>query len=189
MTSEYDISKKKDDKTLPNKEYKSKVYTGEEINRILQDYIEVPPSKWGLLRYGQKISYYMKEDNFFKFGGYINAVVDNKEETEKYFCLRANMRKTSKSNWTWMVTHSKLAKVFLFVSPEYEFISKRIKENDKKLRKELIETIDTIAEHIKGIKKRVKILEKKVDGLDDTHSVTSTAVPNIRDNASTLGGF
>ena len=176
----YDISKKKDDKSLEAKAYKSKVYTNEEIVKILQDYIEVPINKWGQLRYGQKISYYMKDDGMFKFGGYINTIVENKEETEKYFCLRSNLRKSGKNNFTWMVTFSKLAKVFVFVSPEYEFITRRIKDNDKKLRNELVETIDSIGNHIKSIKKRLKVLEN----MDDSRTMVSTVVPNIRDNAS-----
>ena len=184
-STEYDISKKKDDKSIPNKEYKSRVYSPEEIVKILQDYIEVPINKWGLLKYGQKISYYMKEDNFFKYGGYINTIVENKEGSEKYFCLRTNLRKSSKNNWTWMVSFSKLSKVFVFVSPEYDFITKRMKENDRKLRRELVETIDNIADHIKNIKKRLRALESS-----DARSVVSTAVPNIRDDgSSTVGGF
>tara|TARA_B110000908_G_scaffold113440_1_gene133094 strand:+ start:20174 stop:20746 length:573 start_codon:yes stop_codon:yes gene_type:complete len=185
---EYDLSSKKDDASLPNKAYKSKVYSEEEITRILADYIEVPISKWKTLRYGQKISYYMKEDNFFKFGGYINTIAENKEQTDNYYILRGNLRKTSKSNWQWTVPMSKLAKVFICVGPEYDFITKKTKDSERKLRRELIETIDSLVEHINKLRARVKILERVNKANDDTRTVTSrgSGLRNIKDDVSSL---
>ena len=187
MTSEYDLTVKKEDTTLPNKPYKSKVYTDDEIKRILTDYIEVPISTWAMLRHGQKISYYMKEDNFFKFGGYINTIVDSKEKNQQYYCLRTNLRKSAKNNWTWVVPLDKLSKVFVYVSPEYEFITKRTKEEDRRLRRELMDVVDSLVDHINRIKHRLKLVEKYIKVNDDSKTVTtqgSAKVKDLRDDSS-----
>jgi len=184
MASEYDLSDKKSDKSIPNKAYKSRVYTQEEVDRILADYIEVPISKWGMLRSGQKISYHMKEDNFFKFGGYISTIVDSQEKNQKYYCLRSNLRKTTKNNWTWVVPFDKIAKVYIYVSPEYEYITRKGKEDNRKIRREMMEVVDSLVEHINRMKHRIRLLEKAVKGNDDTTTQGSARLKDLRETAS-----
>jgi hypothetical protein len=187
-SEEYDLSGKKDDASLPNKAYKSKVYDEEEIAKILADCIEVPISKWATLRYGQKISYYMKEDNFFKRGGFINTIAENKEQTDQYYILRGNLRKTSKSNWQWTVPFSKIVKLFVCVGPEYDFITTKMKYSERKMRRELVETIDSLVEHINRLRTRVKILERVNRNTDDAKTATSrgSALRNFADDVSSI---
>ena len=84
-----------------------------------------------------------------------------------------------------MVSFSKLAKVFVFVSPEYEFITKKTKESERKLRRELIETIDSLVSHMTKLKQRVKALEKQTT---DNQSVTThySELQNIKDDVSSV---
>ena len=65
--SNYSLEKKKEelknDTSVPEKSYRIRIYSDDEIEEILKGYIELKRPSWSLVRTNTKICYYLKQED------------------------------------------------------------------------------------------------------------------------------
>lgn len=174
MENQYDLESKSiklNKKHIPNKKYTRKVYTKDEINDILKDYIEIDHTKFISLKPGNtRVCYLRLDDKSFCRGGFINVnPIEKNDGSEIYMQLRGNIRKTNKNNVVWLLPYSSILKLWVFAGPEYDFCKQEIDKASRKHKKELSIIIDKISQHIRTIKHDIRNIKNKLD--EDNNSI------------------
>ena len=182
--SNYSLEKKKEelknDTSVPEKSYRIRIYSDDEIEEILKGYIELKRPSWSLVRTNTKICYYLKQEDgseLFRFGGYVNASFSDKEETNHYINLRGNIRKNLKSNIRWTINLDKVSRLYMQMSPEYQFVTTSLEGSTRKLRLETSDAVNKLVDIIRNLKKRIKSLELQLNS--DTASSAGTAITHV----------
>ncbi len=174
-----DKKTKKGAEKVPAKQYKLRIYSNEEIEEILKNYLEITNrAEWNNLRPNTKICYYLKQEDedldLFRFGGFINASFSDKDEKKFYISLRGNVRKALKTNVQWTLDLDKVSRLFIQMSPEYHYILgliENVQKENSELRDEVNQAMDTITMHLKQMKKRIRNLEQ-MSGLETSTNIS-----------------
>lgn len=135
--------------------------TEDEINDLLEGYVQVPATQYDQIKSGTHLRYFLK-DGRFRSGGWVtinphSSKPDEAGRTQKYILLRSSIN--MKGGFNWCVNYEQLSQVWVKIGPEYKmFIEPQLIRLNKK---------------IKDIQKRLYLIESMLK-IDDNVSVASS---------------